>query len=362
MLLAAAAACAAPPARAQGEGARGRAGTWPPGRDDARIRTRAGAEARRIDLHPADLWRCRGSRPMPTIPSCWCGNAARPAGRPGSWSRRRAASPIAWMPGGRDMPRLAGQRVLLVYGLMGDLVAALQPLGLDYMQPLAEWLRGQGGEASVVRLRTAESVSANAARLRAALLSDPRPALVIAHSKGGLEALAALLDPAAQARCSGFLAMQSPFHGSPVADVVVGAKPLEAAAGGFARLMRIGSEQGVRDLTTSARRNWMAAAEAPIRRLLAAVPVACLATVLAPGTARGRERLHLAAAQWMEKRGHGPNDGLVPVDSALIPGARHVVLPGSHIASVSRGPGRDPVAVMRAGLEALFSAAPPAAS
>ena len=43
-------------------------------------------------------------------------------------------------------------------------------------------------------------------------------------------------------------------------------------------------------------------------------------------------------------------------DSALIPGARHIVLPGSHIASVSRGPGRDPVAVMRAGLDALFAA------
>jgi hypothetical protein len=258
--------------------------------------------------------------------------------------------------------RLGGQRVLLVYGLMGELVAAFHPLGLDYMHPLAAWLGERGADSAVVKLRTAEPVAANAALLRAALLADPRPALVVAHSKGGLEALAALLDPAAQARCVGFLAMQSPFYGSPVADVVIGAKPLEAAAGGLARLLRIGSGQGVRDLTTAARRNWMAAAAEPVARLVAALPVACLATALAPGTARGRERLHLAAAQWMEKRGYGPNDGLVPVDSALIPGARHLVLPGSHIATVSRGPGRDPVAMMRAGLQALFSAAPPAAS
>jgi hypothetical protein len=259
------------------------------------------------------------------------------------------------MPSGSDIPRLDGQRVLLVYGLLGEVAAAFHPFGLEYMQPLAEWLRDQGAIASVVKLRTAESVSANAARLRAEILADPAPALVIAHSKGGLEALAALLDPAAQARCVGFLAMQSPFYGSPVADVVVGAKPLEAAAGGLARLLGIGTEEGVRDLTTSARRAWMAAAEAPIGRLIAALPVACVATALEDTKARGRERLHLAAAQWMEKRGYGPNDGLVPVDSALIPGARHVVLPGSHIASVSRGPGRDPVAVMRAGLEALFA-------
>lgn len=252
--------------------------------------------------------------------------------------------------------RFGGQRVLLVYGLMGELIAALQPVGLEYMQPLREWLVAQGADAAVVPLRTAEPVSANAARLREVLLADPRPALVIAHSKGGLEALAALLDPEAQARCTGFLAMQSPFYGSPVADAVMGAKPLEAAAGGLARLLRIGSGEGVRDLTTGARHLWMAAAADPVARLAAALPVACLATVVDENSARGRERLHLAAAQWMERRGHGPNDGLVPVASALIPGARHVVLPGSHIATVSRGPGRDPVALMRAGLDALFSA------
>lgn len=252
---------------------------------------------------------------------------------------------------------LQGRRVLLVYGLMGEVVAAFRPLGLEYMHPLADWLQAEGAHARVVKLRTAESVSSNAARLRAELLAEPEPALVVAHSKGGLEALAALLDPVAQARCVGFLAMQSPFFGSPIADLVVGAKPLETAAGGLARLLGIGTEEGVRDLTTSARRAWMAAAEAPIARLIAAMPVVCLATALSEGQASGRERLHLAAAQWMEKRGYGPNDGLVPVDSALIPGARHVVLPGSHIATVSRGPGRDPVALMRAGLDAL-SAAP----
>ena len=264
------------------------------------------------------------------------------------------------MPGaqGGGIPPLEGQRVLLVYGLLGEIVAALQPFGLDYMQPLRDWFAAQGADASVVRLQTAESVSANAARLRAVLLADPRPALIVAHSKGGLEALAALMDPAAQARCAGFLAMQSPFQGSPVADAVLAAAPMEAATGGLARLLRVGSGEGVKDLTTTARRLWMAAAAEPVARLLAAVPVACLATELKDGAAQGRERLHLAAAQWMEKRGHGPNDGLVPVDSALIPGARHLVLPGSHIATVSRGPGRDPVAMMVAGLRTLFSAAP----
>ena len=76
---------------------------------------------------------------------------------------------------------------------------------------------------------------------------------------------------------------------------------MEAAAGGLARLLRIGSGDGLKDLTTNARRLWMAAASDGVRRIIAALPVACLATALREGEARGRERLHLAAAQWMEK-------------------------------------------------------------
>lgn len=257
---------------------------------------------------------------------------------------------------------LAGRRVLLVYGLMGELVAAFRLLGLDYMHTLAAWLEAEGARPSVVKLRTAEPVAANAARLGAAVLAEAEPVLILAHSKGGLEALAALLDPAVRARCQGFLAMQSPFYGSPVADAVMENQALGAAAGGLARLLQIGSGDGVRDLTVAARRGWMEMRREAVAGVLASLPVACLATVLSEATARGRERLHLAAAQWMEKRGWGANDGLVPVDSALIPGARHLVLPGSHIAAVSRGPGRDPAGMLRQGLALLFSAATPPAA
>ena len=45
-------ACTAPPAQAQRDGAPHWAGTWLLERDDARIRTRAGAETLRIDLRP----------------------------------------------------------------------------------------------------------------------------------------------------------------------------------------------------------------------------------------------------------------------------------------------------------------------
>ena len=118
---------------------------------------------------------------------------------------------------------LAGCRVLIAYGLLGEVGAALRPFGVDYMGTQAAWLRDTlPAEVSVVRLPTGAPIAANAARLRAVLLADPRPALIIAHSKGGLESLAALVHPDAAARCCGLITIQSPFYGSLVADAVVG--------------------------------------------------------------------------------------------------------------------------------------------
>ncbi|HEY4254282.1 MAG TPA: hypothetical protein VGM87_23955 [Roseomonas sp.] len=248
---------------------------------------------------------------------------------------------------------LAGQRVLLVHGLMGEVMAALRPVGLDYMHGLAAWLRAQGATVDVVRLPTAAPIARNAERLRDVLLAEPAPVLLVAHSKGGLEALAALLDPAAAARCSGFVALQSPFFGSPVADAVTRARPLDAAAMGLARLLRIGSGEGLRDLTTTRRASWMVANADAIGSLLARLPVACLATALPARGLRGRDRLYGMAARWMATQGAWPSDGLVPVSSALLPGARHLLRDGSHIASVSRGGGRDPAGLLAEALEVL---------
>ncbi len=58
-------------------------------------------------------------------------------------------------------------------------------------------------------------------------------------------------------------------------------------------------------------------------------------------------------SRWMEAEGSGPNDGLVPVASALLPGARQLVLEGGHRALVAAGPGRDPIGVLRAELARL---------
>ncbi len=256
---------------------------------------------------------------------------------------------------------LAGQRVLVAYGLLGEIVAAMRPLGVDYMDKQVAWLRDSlAADVSVVRLPTAAPVAENAVRLRQILLSRDEPAVLVTHSKGGLEALSALLDPNAARRCRGLVAIQSPFGGSPVADAVVAAPPLRLAVGGAVRLIRRGSGHGIQDLTTAARRLWMSQNAEHITHLVESLPMVCCASSLVGGDMAAVERRYLPLVRWMERRGAGPNDGLVPVASALLPGARHVIVHGSHRDLVADGRGRDPVDLLRRLLLLALPASAPA--
>lgn len=249
--------------------------------------------------------------------------------------------------------RLAGHRVLLCAGLFGEVIAGLR---FDYMGTQLAWLRGICPATARVPLPTAAPVATNAARIAEAVLAEPSPVLLLAHSKGGLEALSALLMPGVAARCRGFIALQSPFGGSPVADLALSIGPLRDLADRSLRLARLGDGEGLADLTCAVRRPWMAEHAAAIAALTAGLSVTSLATRL-PARPGWRDQAYLALAVWMEREGHGPSDGLVPVASTVLPGARHAVLEGGHRALVAAGPGRDPVALLRAELAAVLDAA-----
>jgi hypothetical protein len=111
-------------------------------------------------------------------------------------------------------------------------------------------------------------------------------------------------------------------------------------------LLRVGSGAGLRDLTTASRQTWMKLNGPDLMALTRTIPVVCCASYINDrATWPDRRYLHLAG--WVERRGRGRNDGLVPVASALLPGARHVVVKGAHRGAVASGRDRDPVALLR---------------
>ena len=246
--------------------------------------------------------------------------------------------------------RLAGHRVVLCRGLLGELLMGLRPIGIDYMGAQAAWLRRLGIPVLVPQLPSAAPVLDNAAGLARLIEGEPLRVILIGHSKGGLEALAALLRPEVAARVVGFVALQSPFLGSPVADWVCGHGRLHRTSRLVLRGGGFGSGHGLLDLTVAARRGWMQTNDALIAALAARIPMTSLATVLPPG-AKGA----YAVTGWrLAGLGWGPNDGLVPASATVLPGARHAILIGNHRALVSRGCGQDPVAVLRRALRAVL--------
>ncbi|WP_043335884.1 lipase family protein [Belnapia moabensis] len=254
--------------------------------------------------------------------------------------------------------RHAEHRILLCYGLFGEVVAGLR---LDYMRSQADWLRGLGLAVEVVALPTAAPVLVNAARIAERIVADPRPVLLVGHSKGGLEALAALLRPGMAARCRGLVALQSPFLGSPVTDALCGIRPLHRVAHRALQALRLGSGQGLRDLTAPVRKAWMTENAAAIAELARQVPIAVVATTLDGAPWRIEEGAYRLLDRWMRSQGVGPGDGLVPLASARLLDLPLLVLPGGHRALVSRGPGRDPVGVLREQLLGLTPPPPPPA-
>lgn len=266
--------------------------------------------------------------------------------------RRPVPAPNAPEPA---LPALAGRRVLLVYGLLGEGAVRLAPLGMDYMGMQLRWLLAQGARARVVKLPTTAPIAPNAARLAEAILAEPEPCLLVAHSKGGLEALAALLEPAVAARCAGLLALHAPFHGSPVADALLARPRLHRGLAALVRALRMGGGAGLPDLSTEGRAAWMAAHAARVAEITASLPVLCVGSYL-ERDAVGPDRRYLPMVRFMMRCGAGPNDGFVSVASALLPGARHRVIRGGHRASVSQGLGRDPLGVLHEGLAELLAA------
>ncbi len=248
-----------------------------------------------------------------------------------------------------DSLQLRGQRVLVAYGLLGDVA---NRLGVDYMRTQVRWLRDtMGADVTVMRLPTSAPVAENARRVAEAILADPRPAWLIAHSKGGLDTLEALLDPAVAARTIALIALQSPFFGSPVADAILRRDPVHVLARGAAWLVGAGSGRGLVDLTMRTRGAWMTAHEAEIAAFVARSPVVCLAGVMDDTAPPGPDRRFRPLAQWIERNGHGPNDGLVTVTSALLPGARHLIITAGHRGTVSPGRNRDPIGLLRQTLQ-----------
>ena len=131
---------------------------------------------------------------------------------------------------------------------------------------------------------TSESVEHNAAAILKLLRKTKKKVIIVSHSKGGLDTLHALLAaPELWGKTViGWVALQAPFHGSPVAD------PTFSAANDFLLEVLGGNGQSARDLRTETRAPYMEANAERISALTARIPViSAYSTYQADGSVTG---------------------------------------------------------------------------
>lgn len=140
---------------------------------------------------------------------------------------------------------------------------------------------------------TQQGVVENGAAIAAYLKSlDNKSVTILSHSKGGLDTLQALLENQDLwgTTVSGWVALQAPFHGSPVADNIPAglAGPMLTAFGG--------DQQAILDLKTADRQQYMLGRANAIGELTGSIPVQSCYSTFTTAPAQSIQNAALALA------------------------------------------------------------------
>ena len=198
---------------------------------------------------------------------------------------------------------------------------------MEYLTHQVRQLREDGFDADIADIDAGARVEVSARRLADIIRVHHRPTFVITHSKGGLDFLHMLVEhPELQRYIDGWIAFQAPFLGSPVADVASGRKRARKIGG--AALRFLGADfAAIGDLRTDRRARYMEDHAARIASIASDVRIMCVGTVAGTSAFKASLPADWPTGRAMEKFDLR-NDGLVPVNSTVLPGAHYVMLDG----------------------------------
>ena len=219
--------------------------------------------------------------------------------------------------GGNVLPPNAND---FVYLCIGGIFSDRIPQSL-YFKENMDALAADKLDVRRILIDSLVGVETNAAVVRDAILaaaSTGKKVVIMGHSKGGLDAAAALaIYPELAALTQALITIQSPYAGSPVAQDIAD-DPLQKVVANYL-LQRIGGNpEMARDLTYAQRQEFLAKHPLP-----SGINVVSLAT-----TDRDLLSYNRTPNDYMLLRYHRRSDGLVlPVD-ALLPGSRYILAHG----------------------------------
>ena len=227
--------------------------------------------------------------------------------------------------------RLDGMTLLFVPSWLSDQArAASASVGIvEYMDAQVAAMRRLGFAAEIAQIDSEAAVPVNAQAIERRVRGGEGPFCLISHSKGGLDTLEFLLrtDQETRDKVACWVALQAPFAGSPFADLASDLEPLRWMASELLTALG-GSERSLLDLREDTRHAYLETFGEDIEALARELPILSFATridepqLASLPTFASSEILHLLNGK------QRPNDGLVPVDSAVLPHARYIVAEG----------------------------------
>ncbi len=255
---------------------------------------------------------------------------------------------------------LGRHRVILVPGFLTALYLQISEAAkdtfakegfLDYLSSQNEALKDLGLTDAQEFLdnkkyNTQGTVAENARRIAQAVntaAAAGKRVILISHSKGGNDTLAALLllqKSGGLRGVAGWLSLQSGFFGSPVADEAMQRPVLRQAAKLF--LAQTGGNlDALSDSTSERTRKFMDANAGALRQLVKTVPILCFASWKdKPGEAQVMhpDSMLFTTRNQMAEQGLR-NDGLIPLKNAVLPGTNYVAAAGiDHAETVMNNP------------------------
>ena len=230
--------------------------------------------------------------------------------------------------GATHVNMLRRHKVLLVPGYLGD-------FNPTYFADQLRWLASIGVEHKKVAITSGQSVEVNGTIISAAIRDSEMPVILITHSKGSVDALEALLSgPALRTKVKGWISLQGPFFGSPVADKLLDGSLLNPIVATVILVFLGGTRESAQGLTTAASLAYYRARAVAIGSLVRDVPAIAFASALDSKRSAPANTV-LAMPHELMSRDGIRNDGLVPLEAAVLPDMDFVKVSGvDHIAPV----------------------------
>ncbi len=227
-----------------------------------------------------------------------------------------------------------------------------------YLDPVRDWLSDSGIDHSTVQTRSDEPSAFNAQKIAQEIEASSKQVLLIAHSRGGVEVLEALIQaPHLRPKVFGVIFIQSPFYGTFVADFFSSSNGLlegensregdgQEREDGWDRFLLhtrllpqslkrrlYGIWQSTKSLTARRRQSWMKQNALAVQEIFESKPGVTLTTY---DESRVSFRVFEIFRKLMQWKGI-VSDGVVPHRSMQIPGVSRVSLVGlDHAAFVFR--------------------------